>query len=76
MHNIQTLSNCNLFCCIFAACKIHLSKTTADILTEVGGYVIKERDDFPDKVNVGQIIIIDSEPGKSLFEIRSLKELQ
>ncbi|XP_053376877.1 uncharacterized protein LOC123530317 [Mercenaria mercenaria] len=32
-------------------CKIHLSKTTADILTEVGGYVIKEREDFPEKVN-------------------------
>ncbi|XP_052778365.1 uncharacterized protein LOC128215905 [Mya arenaria] len=30
-------------------CKVHLSKSTADHLTEVGGFVIRERDDLTEK---------------------------
>ena len=40
------------------ACKIHLSKTTADILTEIGGFVVRERDHFPDKVLSTLLILI------------------
>ncbi|KAH3820352.1 hypothetical protein DPMN_122098, partial [Dreissena polymorpha] len=33
------------------ACKIHLSETTANILTELGGFILRERENFVEKTD-------------------------
>ncbi|KAL4226442.1 hypothetical protein ACF0H5_014425 [Mactra antiquata] len=47
----ETVNVANKIEALGRPCRVHLSKVTADILTELGGYVIKERVDFQEKNN-------------------------
>ena len=56
-----------------SACKIHLSETTANILTELGGFVLRQRENFQEKV--GSLIISEIEKKKQLRKKIALTNL-